>query len=350
MEFLQATYLGSDLIQYIIYFSALTGGIIAGKILNYIYKNILQKKAENTDTKIDDIILKTLGTPVLFLGFVVAALLAKPVLTPTAGFAGFLNTATEILVFLSIAWVTLRFIENVIDVYLETYVSKSESKLDDQLVPIVNKMIRITAVALTIIVILDSVGYNVNAIIASLGIGGLAVAFAARETVADVFGGFNILTARPFVVGDRVEINDEADGVVEEIGLRYTRLRDLDGRRITVPNSSVANSVITNISSEPSRRIIAELGLVYETTTQEMKQAIEILVETVNGIEGIDSDSTEARFWEFADSSMNIRLMYFITDSDWRSKVSEVNSAVQDAFEENELEMAFPTREIRMKE
>ncbi len=342
-------YLGSTIQQYLVYFGIVATGVIAGKIVNHLYHRHVRHRAEATENRLDDIILETLGKPVLFLGLIAGAVIGKPVLTPDARLAPFFSGLVDVLVFVAIAWVGLRFTRSVIDVYLQKYASRSESKLDDALIPILNKIVNVAAIVLTSIVILDSFGYNVNAIIASLGIGGLAVAFAARETIADMFGGFNILTARPFVVDDRIEIGDTR-GKVEQIGLRYTRLRDFDGRLITIPNSTVASEDIKNITSEPTRRVITYIGLVYDTSPGEMQKAIDISRETINSVEGVDGEQTKVWFWEYGDSAMTLRLQYYIDDLEqpWQVK-SDVNQAIQEAYKENGFEMAFPTREIHLK-
>ena len=176
-------------------------------------------------------------------------------------------------------------------------------------------MTNIAIVFISTIVILDSIGYDVTAIIASFGIGGIAIAFAARRTLSDVFGGAHILATKPFLVDDIIEVNGTS-GTVEEIGLRCMTLRDFDDRLTTLPNSTIAESEVKNITSAPTRRELTMLRLAYDTTPAEMRDALELLEATVNAIDGVDTDRTGGWFWEYGDSAMKIRLEYYVADLD----------------------------------
>jgi len=249
----------------------------------------------------------------------------------------------------TIAWVVVRLTDGFIETYLLRYVEPTETKLDDELVPTVSRITNIAIISVAGIVIVDSLGCDVTAVIASLGIAGVAVAFASRQTMADVFGGAHILTAKPFVIDDIVDVNGTT-GVVERIGLRTTRIRDFDGRVITLPNSTIANAEVRNSSSEPTRRVKTLLGLSYETTPAEMDAAIDLATETVNSAEGVGTDRTGAWFWDSNDSSIGIRLEYHVDDLDrWKEVRSTVNHELQRAFENAGFEMAFPTRTVRLE-
>lgn len=343
-------YFGSTLTQWTLFFLITGLGVVAGKIINHVYESHLEHRIDHTATLFDDVLLSTLGKPVTFLLFVVGATIGQELLTPTGGASRFLDHATTALIYIAAAWIVLRFADAFIKTYVERRAEHSDSKLDDQIVPILHRIVKVTIFGLTFIVILDAFGYNVNAVIASLGIGGLAVAFAAKETIADIFGGFNIFTARPFIVGDAVEISDTT-GKVEEIGLRYTRIRDFDGRLITMPNSDVASATVKNISSEPTRRVDMMIGLTYETTPQEMQDAINVTEETINSVPGVAADKTAVWFWEYGDSALQLKVKYFIEDMDNKFDIrSQVNQAIQQAYEEHGFEMAFPTRTVHVIE
>lgn len=342
------TYFGSTLSQYILYFLVLGAGVVVGRILYYGIELHVQHRAAGTANQFDDIVVDSLGKPVMLLSLAVAATLGKPVLSPAAGAAEVLSIGTQILLYAGGAWMATRFIGAAIETYFERYASRTDSKLDDQFGPILRRIAKVSIVSITFIMMLDSFGYDVKAVLASLGIGGLAVAFAAKQTIADAFGGFNILTARPFVVGDNVEIGD-VSGTVEEIGLRFTRIRDFDGRKITMPNSDVASAVITNISSEPTRRVLSYIGLTYDTTAEELQQAIDVTESAVNSVDGVDTEQTEAWFWEYGDSAQVLRVQYHITDLENKFVVkTAVNTAIKAAYEEHGFDMAFPTQTIHV--
>ncbi len=344
------TYGGSTIAQYLLFFGILTVGAVVGRALSFLLERRLEKTAEATETEIDDIIIRSLGGPIALIGVVVAAYYGREVLTPTDRAAEILAAAVEVPLVVAGAWMAIRLTDGLIKSYIGDYAEDTDSKLDDALVPIVSRMTNIAIISISAIVVLDSIGYDVTAIIASLGIGGIALAFAARRTLSDVFGGAHILSTKPFLVDDVIEVNDTA-GTVEEIGLRSTILRDFEGRLVTIPNSTVAESEVTNISSEPARRVKTLLGLPYDIGAGEMATALELLEETVNDVDGVDTEQTGAWFWEYGDSSKLVRLEYYIADLDrWKEVRDAVNRDVQAAFEAAGLEMALPTRSVRIEE
>jgi len=347
---LSESYGGSTVAQYVIFFAILTAGAVVGRAASFLLERHLTGTAEATGTDIDDVIVRSLGGPIALLGVAVAAVLGRGVLTPTESAAVVLRAVVEVPLVVALVWVTIRLTDGLIERYMGEYAEGTESRLDDALVPIVNRMTNIAIVTISAIVILDSIGYDVTAIIASLGIVGLAVAFAARKTLTDVFGGAHILTTKPFLVDDVIEVNDYA-GTVEEIGLRSTVIRDFDGRLVTMPNSNIAEAEVTNVSSEPTRRVVTRLDLPYDLDVAEMATALDLLERAVNGVEGIDVEQTSAWFWEYGDSSKRVRLEYHIADLDrWTEIRNGANRAIQTAMEEAGIGMGLPSRSIRLEE
>jgi len=304
-------FLGSTVPQYLLFFAAVCLGALVGRTLSYLCERRLKARAAATETEIDDIILRALGRPVVLPGVVLGVVAGRRALTPEEPLATIVTVSAEIPVVIAIAWIAIRLTDGLIETYLVAYVERTESKLDDELVPIVSRVTNVTIVSIAGIMILDTVGYDVTAVIASLGVGGVAVAFASRKTMADVFGGAHILSTKPFLVDDVIE-GDGTAGTVEEIGLRTTRIRDFDGRRITLPNSTLANAEVTNVSSEPTRRIKTFIGLSYATTPAEMEAALELAEETVGAVDGVDPERTEALFWEYGATALRIRIEYHI--------------------------------------
>lgn len=344
------TYFGSTISQYLLFFGVLAVGALVGRSLSFLYRRRLKGRVEKTETEIDDVILYALGRPVVLLGIVLAAVAGRELLTPVEPLRSALEASVVIPVVVTVAWVAVRLTDGLIQTYLMKYAEQTESKLDDELVPIVSRVTNIAIVTVAGVVILDSIGYDVTAVIASLGIGGVAIAFASRKTMADLFGGAHILTTKPFLVDDVVEI-DGTGGTVEEIGLRTTRLRDFDGRLVAIPNSTIAATEVRNISSEPTRRVKTLLGVTYDTTPAGMTRALELARETVNGVDGVDTEQTGAWFWEYGESAMRIRLEYHIDAIDrWKEVKDTVNRELQRSFEGADIELALPTQRIRIDE
>ncbi len=344
------TYLGSTIAQYLLFFAVVTVGAVAGRSLGFLYRKRIERKVEATETEIDDIIARSLGGPVALLGVVLAALVGRRVLTPTEPLSGVLNASIEIPVIVAVAWMAVRLTDGLVSAYVMEYAETTDSKLDDELVPIVSRITNIAIVTIAGVVMLDSFGYDVTAVIASLGIGGVAIAFASRKTMADIFGGTHILATKPFLVDDLVEIGDTT-GTVEEIGLRTTRIRDFDGRLVTLPNSTIASARVKNVTSEPTRRIKTYIGLAYDTSAADVEGALDLAAETTAAVDGVDPEQTRALFWDYTDHGVEIRLDYHIDARErWMAVKDEVNRAVRAAFEEEGFEMAVPQSQVRVSD
>ena len=225
------------------------------------------------------------------------------------------------------------------------WAEKTESDLDDQLLPIIRKGIRSVIWIMAVIIGLNNAGYDVGAMIAGLGIGGLALAMAAKDTIANIFGGFTIFTDKPFKMGDRIQIGG-VDGTVVEIGLRSTRIKTLSGRIVTMPNNSFGDSAVENVSSEPCRKIVLNLGLTYNTKPEQIEEAIEILKDII-----VKNDSSEENvitsFNGFGDFALNIMFIYYIAKGeDIAQTQTDVNLQILKRFNEKNLEFAFPTQTL----
>ena len=193
---------------------------------------------------------------------------------------------------------------------------------------------------------LKHAGYDVGALLAGLGIGGVALAMAAKDTIANMFGGFTILADRPFRLNDRIKVVGY-DGNVKEIGLRSTRLQTLEGRTVTIPNSKFSETPVENISWEPSRKITVELGLVCSTTPQQMEEALAILRDIAK--QNIDKveEKIILYFSAFAPSSLNITFIYYIRKSaDIIETQNIMNMTILRKFNDANLSLAYPTQTI----
>ncbi|MCD5401668.1 mechanosensitive ion channel family protein, partial [candidate division NPL-UPA2 bacterium] len=191
--------------------------------------------------------------------------------------------------------------------YLEPKVKATESKLDDQLLPIIRKTLKIFIVAIGAMAIMEGLDLPVTSFLAGLGIGGLAFALATKETLANIFGSIAIFADKPFRVGERI-IVDGCDGPVESIGLRSTRIRTLDGTLVTIPNARMAEATINNISKRPTIKNLYTIGITYDTGYDKMKKALEILRDIFK-----NHPSTE-NYWvyfkEFGAHSLNILVIH----------------------------------------
>lgn len=326
------------------------GAIILNKIIVLINKHIIQKLTGKTKNRLDDILFKMLESPVLLGIMLVAIWVSIRRLDFSEKFDNFVHLAYQILIVLNVTWFVVRFVNALIEEYLVPIANDPTNKrIDNNLIPILRRASLGVIWSIGGVMALNNAGVNVGTLIASLGIGGLAFALAAQDTIKNIFGGFTIFTDRPFRIGDRIKV-DGFDGIIEDIGIRSTRLRTLDRCLVTIPNYKIVEASVENVSEEPMRRVVSKLGLTYDTTPEKMKLAIDILKNLPKKIKGIDSKDIYVFFSEFADFSMVITLIYFIKkQSDIPETISVVNMEILDAFNTAGLNFAFPTQTIHIE-
>lgn len=253
-----------------------------------------------------------------------------------------LDAVYYVLITLNIAWFVANLFNTFVEKYAKPKIDASESPLGKQVLPLIKSFVNAVVWIVAIIFALEQAGYNVGALLAGLGIGGLALAMAAKDSAANIFGGISIFSDKSFRVGDRIKIRG-FDGIVEEVGVRVTRIRTFDGTLIIIPNSTFTNSELENVSAEPARRIVLNLGLTYDTSSEKIQKAMDILKDII-----ANNDHTEEKvllsFNAFNDSSLNILFIYYITaGEDILETQTEVNMAILERFNKASLDFAFPT-------
>jgi len=346
VEFFEKTYYGNTVVSWAIFFAIIIFSILLSKVVYFLITKFIKQFTKNTKSKLDDIIIDKLEEPLVFFIIITGIWYGFAILNLSDSLIELKSHAFYFIITFGIAWLVIRLLDALIEEYLVPIVQKSETDLDDQLLPIARKAISITIWALALIIGLDNAGYDVTALIAGLGVGSLAFALAANDSISHLFGGFVIFTDKPFSINDRVIVNG-FDGMVKEIGIRSTRIQTLDGRTVTLPNGTIANNSIINISSEKARKITLDLGLTYDTTPINMQLAMDLLQEISKQNSHLDSTKTVTAFTAFGDFSLTLRYIYYIKKgSDIFNTMTEVNMEILKQFNDNKLEFAFPTQTL----
>ena len=305
----------------------------------------MKKLSSKTKTKIDDIIVDMVEEPVVLALAIVGMWYGLHRLDFPENWYNFMGKVYHILIAINITWLFARLVDAVIQEYVVPLVEKTESKLDDQIIPVVRKGLASIIWILGIIVALNNAGYDVGALIAGLGIGGLALAMAAKDSVSNIFGGIMIFTDKPFKLGDRVKING-FDGSITEVGIRTSRMRTLEGRLVTIPNSQFIGNMVENVSAEPTRKVVLNLGLTYDMKAEQMEKGIELLKEIAANNTDLE-ENISVSFNAFGDFSLGILFVYYIKkESDILETQTAINLEILKQFAANGLEMAFPTQTI----
>jgi MscS family membrane protein len=344
-EFLAREFYHNTVTDWGITLLIILGAVVAGKIIYWFFGSVIKKITAKTKTKIDDIIVDMVEEPVVLALTIVGLWYGLHRLDFPEGWYDFMGKVYHILITVNVTWLVARMVDAIIQEYVVPITEKTESDLDDQIIPIVRKGLRSAIWILGIIVALNNAGYDVGALIAGLGIGGLALAMAAKDSVSNIFGGIMIFTDKPFQVGDRIKVNG-FDGTITEVGIRTSRMRTLEGRLVTIPNSQFTGNMVENVSAEPSRKVILNLGLTYDMTAEQMEKGIALLKEIAAANKDIEEEILVS-FNSFGDFSLGIFFVYYIKKGcDNLETQTAMNLEILRKFGEHGLEMAFPTQTI----
>ena len=320
------------------------GAIIIVKLLSLLGKKVIKPFVTGTDNHLDDVIFYSLEAPVKFAIILLGIWIAIHRLVYPDSFVKVVDNAYSILIVLDINWFFGRLFSSLLQVYW----GKQSNGQANKMMPIIKRTILVIVWLIGIVMALSNVGVNISALLGTLGIGGIAFALAAQDTVKNVFGAFTILTDKPFSIGDTIRV-DSYEGTVVDVGVRSTKIMNYDKRIITFPNYKITDTSIVNISSEPMRRVVLNLGLTYDTTSEKMKEALELLKSIPKRVENVSSNPSDivAVFTEYSDSALVIMYIYFIEkQGDILGVTSNMNMEILAAFNKAGLNLAFPTRTV----
>jgi len=318
------------------------------------FHHITHTITAHTETPLDDLLLTAAEKPADWLILILGLMLSMHILNPPLESFPLVDIADHAARLAAIAlgsWFVWRLIDG-FSAYFSARAAHTQTALDDQLVPFISKTLKIFLIFTLVLVLAQNMGYSISGLIASLGIGGLAIAMAAKDTIANIFGSIMILVDRPFTVGDWIKTN-EFEGVVEEVGFRSTRIRTFAKTLVNVPNSQLANMVIDNIDAMPKRRVKMRIGITYDTTPEKMQLAIAAIEKILKNHVGVDQVFSLVKFDAFEDSSLSIFLYYFTKSTHWDEYLQvrqEINLEIMQALEKLKLEFAFPSRSLYLHE
>jgi len=340
--------------------------MVAGRIAQYIINSYALRREKELGVTVLTLFLKCLSKPFSVAFAALGLYLCKLCLifedkTATPVVEGISATIekgwTQIakaVAAIAVAYAIYRLVD-VIEYYLQRWTSKTKTKLDDMLVPVVRKSLRITIAIVATIYIIDNIlDQDVGAILLGAGVGGIAIALAAKDTIANFFGSVTIFTDRPFQIDELVKIGEHL-GPVEEVGFRSTKIRTLQGHLVTVPNSVIANSMVENIGRRRFIRRTSNITITYDSGQRGAKRAVEIIKEVLAGVPEINTDPERpprVYFSDFNDWSLNIYMSYWVKPPDYwlYHQVNErVNLEIMKRFEAEKIEFAFPSQTLYVK-
>ena len=344
-DILNKIFLGNTVQAYLI----AAGILIVGVIFVHIFKKIilgrLKKWAAKTKTTLDDFIIlgvqKTL-VPILYFSVLYFALTS---LTLPPQVVNILNIALIVVItFYAIKWTT-----TLMDYSFAEYTKRKTG--EEQKTKQLNTLGTLGKTIIWIIgliFLLDNLGINISAVVAGLGIGGIAVALAAQTILGDLFSYFIIFFDRPFEIGDYVQVGDKS-GTIEHIGIKTTRLRALHGEEVVFSNTDLTNSRLHNFKKLRRRRIVFELGVIYETSPEKLNMIPGLVKQIIDEQE--NAEFNRGHFKAFGDFSLNFEFVFYVLSQDYKAYMDvqqSINYKIFNRFSDKGIEFAYPTQVVYM--
>lgn len=349
MDFLNNhTFLDNSLMSWAICLAYIVGACLVRIIIRQLLRVVVKKITSKTETTLDDMLVEKAERPLMYIIALVGFRLGFMQLSFGENVDTTIHNAFTAAHTLAVTWLLARLVQCIVDFVFSKY-QKERDPSEVQVMGILKKVATSAIWILGIVTAINNVGYDVGAIIAGLGIGGLAMALAAQNTASNIFGGVAIFIDKPFRLQERIRI-DGFDGTVENIGLRNTRLRTLQGTLVSIPNSKITDNTIENVSQEQSRKVVQTLGLVYETSHAQMEEAMKTLHSIVDEHQDLLMPDRVVYFASFGDFSLNISFIYYIRKgADTFNTQNIVNMDILKSFGERGLDFAFPSQTLYMK-
>ena len=360
-QFLLKEILGNTLQDYSWFFGAILLGIIFKKLISkhlsrLLFKIIGKKGAEVGVERFDELLTKPIGLCVMLsIIYMGSSHIQYPPewnlgSENEMGLKMLISKGFSLIFIYSIFWILLKMIDFVGLILLKK-AELTENKMDDQLIPFIIEIGKIFIYIFGVFIIMGSI-FNVNiaALATGLGIGGIALAMASKESLENLLGSFTIFFDQPFTVGD-VVIVGAVTGTVEKVGFRSTRIRTFDKSLVTVPNKKMIDAELDNLGLRSVRRVKFNIGLTYETSNNQIKAIVTDIQEMINLHEKTNQEG-RVRFQEFGSCSLDIMVMYFVDSPKWEDLINvkeDVNYKIMDIVKKHNSDFAFPSTTVYLQ-
>ena len=357
-EFLSFEFLNNSVKDYLYFvLTIIVGLIIARPIISYLLK-IAHKLFSSKDSDSERDMLNSLLKKPLFYFFLLMILYTgsnlldfppewKLVDSSEFGLKMVIDKGFYLAIICSIFWTILSSVE-FIGVRLKDKAAQTESKVDDGLIPFAIDLTKVLVYIFALVIILGNVfDVNITALVAGLGVGGVAIALASKESIENLLGSFTIFFDKPFAVGDVITLGG-VTGMVEKVGFRSTRIRTYDKSIVTVPNKNIINTELDNLGVRPVRRVKFNIGLTYDTTIEQIKNIVNDIQKLVDDHPMTNEDG-RVRFLNFGGSSLDIMVLYYVNSPEWEDLIDaqqKINYSIIEIVDKHKSEFAFPSTSV----
>ncbi len=334
--------------HYVIAAIFLVGAVLLRRVVTNIIFNYLKKLAAKTETTLDDKLFPALEAPVATFIMLTGIFAALKVLKFSDTADHYLSAGATVAFSLNLFWGLLNALDALIDHAHE--IARERQMGVAAFMPWIKKTLITIFAVIGVLLTVQSLGYNVSTILQGLGIGGLAFALAAQDTIANLFGSIVVAIDQPFKLGETVKIGSHT-GMVEDIGLRSTKIRLTDKSLVIIPNRSVANEAVTNLSRFTGRRVEQVIGLTYDAKPEQLEGIVADIRALINAEAEVNAADTHVYFRDYNASSLDLWLVYVAKSPDFAAHMAlrqRINLAIMRAVAAKGLSFAYPTQTLHV--
>ena len=344
-EILQHVYFGNTVAEYILAVSAFHVCLILLKIFKQLIHIKLKKFSDRTENCFDDVLVKSIDFHWPFYVVISLYLGIWFIRVPE-----FIDKAVYYMLLLILTFYGARVIQHLISYVVHKLIAeKGMDNEDSAMIDLVGKFAKIIVWILVVLFLMSNFGYNISTLLAGLGIGGIAIAFALQNILGDIFASFSIYFDRPFQIGDFIVVGQDM-GVVQKIGIKSTRIKTLRGEQLIISNKELTESRVNNYKHMEKRRSLFNIGVTYQTKTKIIKEIPNLIKKIIEKTEMAEFD--RAHFKNYGDSSLIFEIVYYINSPAYDVYMDvqqKINIAIKETFDKKKIEFAYPTQTLFVK-
>ena len=334
------TFLGEPLWKYAASLIYVLLAFYAAKLFDWATRVWLKRVTSRSPGRVDEVLLELLHGPIKVVIFVVLLNIGLNIFDWSVRMRLYLSKGLILVVAASLTYLAIKVLDLFLNIWRRRHARETEGKFNDQLFSVIRISLNTFVILVAVLVTAQNMNIDITAAIASLSIGGLAVGLAAQDTLANLFGAVAVFVDKPFRAGDQIKL-DGAEGVVETVGLRSTRVRSSEGHLIAVPNKTMGNAIITNITQRPSIKTVMNFALNRSLPTSKIQRAIAILTEIYKS--NPMTQDAWISFNQFTGPNLNIQVVHWWKETDYQKYLAgmqAMNLAVKERFEAEAIQFA----------
>ena len=332
----------NSLEEYLLAFGVFLVVVLILKIFKYVIIARIKNVTAKTKNQYDEIVIEIIDN----IGWSFYVFMSLYVAIKFIWVPFFVNTALNYILLFVVVFYAIKGSQTLIERIALKIISKRKNKEEEYIISLLSNVLKISLWGIAFIFFLSNIGYNVSTLIAGIGIGGIAIAFALQNVLIDIFASFSIYFDKPFRIGDFIIVGKDA-GTVKKIGIKTTRIGTLSGQELVVSNRDLTSSRINNYKKMTRRRVCFTFGVVYETPSEKLRKILVIVKELFDKIKL--ADFGRVHFKEFADFSLNFEVVYYVNTGNYDKYMDvqqKVNFAIKESLEKEKIEFAYPTQTI----